>query len=164
MTDNVQLSFIDTVSKDKKGGWMKSSLGAHIDYVNQEDRRLIGKLKPLIRKIKAWKFYNNVPIYSFYLELRVTKYAEKESSFVYDIDLRQIMKYLYDNDLPQIQDPMGVSGCIKACKSDTKRTQALSKLSTGFIGADKAYANRENNINDAFYWWNMFFNGMFPSR
>ena len=64
---------------------MKSSPKAHTDYVKQEDERLKGKLKPLIRLLKAWKFYNNVPIRSFYLELRAAKYAESEKSIVYDI-------------------------------------------------------------------------------
>src|SRR5205823_5477121 len=51
-----------------EGGWMKSSPRAHNAYVKKEDERLGYKLKPLIRLIKAWKFYNNVPISSFYLE------------------------------------------------------------------------------------------------
>lgn len=51
--------------------WMRSSPQAHNAYVRQQDERLDYKLKPLIRLVKAWKFYNSVPIKSFYLELRV---------------------------------------------------------------------------------------------
>jgi hypothetical protein len=149
---------------DYYGGWMKSSPGAHIDYVNREDKRLKGKLKPLIQLIKAWKFYNQVPIYSFYLELRVTKYAEGETSIVYDIDVKNIMKFLNDNNLPSIQDPMGISGLVRACKTDAKRDTALSKLSTGTSRAIKACDARTDNVDDAFYWWNLFYNKEFPSR
>ncbi len=95
---------------DYSGGWMNSSPKAHNSYVKREDDRLGGKLKPLIRLIKAWKFYNSVPINSFYLELRATKYAEDEKAVIYDIDLHHIIKKLYDNDLASIQDPMGISG------------------------------------------------------
>ncbi|QRR03085.1 nucleotidyltransferase domain-containing protein [Dyadobacter sandarakinus] len=146
------------------GGWMQSSPGAHNAYVNRENDRLNGKLKPLIQLVKAWKYYNQVPIYSFYLELRVTKYAEKESAIVYDIDLRNIFKFLYDNNLPDIQDPMGISGYVKACKSDAKKTIALSRLGTGYSRVLKAYDNRTSSIDNAFYWWNLFYNSEFPSR
>ena len=145
-------------------GWMKSSPQAHNAYVKKENDRLGYKLKPLIRLIKAWKFYNNVPISSFYLELRTTKYAESESSIIYDIDVKRVMKMLYDNDLASIQDPMGISGYVKACSTDAKKTEALSKLKTGYTRAEKATEQRENNLDDCFYWWNLFFNDKFPSR
>jgi len=145
-------------------GWMLSSPGAHNEYVNREDKRLGGKLKPLIQLIKAWKFYNNVPIYSFYLELRVTKYAEGEKAIVYDIDVKNIIKFLYDNSLPSIQDPMGISGLIPACKTDVKKQDALSKVSTANTRAQKARDEKDRDPDMSFYWWNMFFNGKFPAR
>lgn len=149
---------------DREGGWMKSSPKAHNAYVKREDDRLNGKLKHLIQLIKAWKYYNNVPIGSFYLELRVTKYAEGEKSIVYDIDVKSFIKWLYDNNLPKIQDPMGISGYVPACSSDARRTDALSKLATAHSRAEKAYAKRDTDLNDCFYWWNLFFNDNFPSR
>lgn len=147
-----------------EGGWMKSSPQAHNAYVNREDERLGFKLKPLIRLLKAWKFYNNVPVSSFYLELRTTKYAEGESSIVYDIDVKRVMKVIYDNDLASIQDPMGISGYVKACSTDAKKEDALSKVKTGYTRADKAVEKRETNIDDCFYWWNLFYDNKFPSR
>ena len=147
-----------------EGGWMKSSPAPHNAYVKYHDERLGGRLKPLIRLVKAWKFYNSVPIMSFYLEVRVTKYAEKETAIVYDIDLRHVMKSMHDADLAMIQDPMGISGYIKACTSDAKRVEALSKVKTGFIRADKAYEKRTSNVDDAFDWWNLYFNDKFPPR
>lgn len=149
---------------DSDGGWMQSSPGAHNAYVDRENDRLNHKLKPLIQLVKAWKYYNNTPISSFYLELRVTKYAEKESSIIYDIDLYNIMKFLYENNLPSIQDPMGISGYVKACSTDAKRQEALSKLKTGFTRAEKAYGERTANLDNCFYWWNLFFNNEFPNR
>lgn len=147
-----------------EGGWMKSSPKAHNAYVKREDERLGFKLKPLISLVKAWKFYNNVPISSFYLELRTTKYAEGETSILYDIDVKRVMKNLYDNDLPSIIDPMGISGYVNACTTNAKRQDALSKLKTGYIRAEKAVEKRESNLDDAFYWWNLFYNDEFPSR
>lgn len=149
---------------NNEGGWMKSSPSAHIAYINRENSRLGGKLKALIQLIKAWKYYNSVPISSFYLELRIAKYAEGESSIIYDIDIQRVLKTLYENDLPSIQDPMGISGYVKACSTAAKRDNALSKLKTGYTRADIAVGKRESNADDAFYWWNLFYNDNFPKR
>lgn len=149
---------------DGDSGWMLSSPQAHNAYVKKHDERLNYKLKPLIRLIKAWKFYNNVPISSFHLELRVTKYAEGETSIVYDIDIKKIMKYLSENDLPRIQDPMGISGYINPCASEAKREDALSKVHTGATRAEKANEQRDKNLDLCFEWWDKFFGGKFPAR
>lgn len=149
---------------DFNDGWMQSSPQAHNAYVNRENTRLGGKLKPLIQLVKAWKFYNNVPITSFYLELRVTKYAEGETAIIYDIDLKRVMKHLYDIKLASIIDPMGISGYVPACSTDAKKEDALSKLTTGHTRAEKAYELREKDLDKCFYWWNLFYNNLFPSR
>lgn len=147
------------------GGWMFSSPRAHNEYVEQHDKRLNRKLKPLIQLIKAWKYYNDVPIMSFYLELRVTKYAEKESVIVYDIDVKNFLKKLQENEIADIRDPMGISGLISCCKSSTQKQNALSKLNTAVTRAEKASVAKVNEkIDDAFYWWNLLFNSEFPSR
>ncbi len=149
---------------DFEDGWMKSSPAAHNAYVRGQDERLKGKLKPLIQLVKAWKFYNNAPITSFYLELRITKYAETERDIVYDIDVKIIMKFLSENSLASMQDPMGISGLVRACASAAKKDDALSRLSTGMARALKAVENREKDPDRAFYWWQLFFNNEFPAR
>jgi hypothetical protein len=149
---------------DTNDGWMYASPLAHNKYVTGQNDRLSKKVKPLIRFLKAWKYMCNVPISSFYLEIRVTKYCEGENSIVYSIDIKKIIKYLLDNELPAVIDPTGISGYIYPCKTETKKTDALSKLNTALSRAEKARdAEGNNNIKDAFYWWNMFFNGNFPS-
>jgi hypothetical protein len=145
-------------------GWMKSSPQAHNAYVKRENKRLEGKLKPLIQLVKAWKFYNNVPVKSFYLELRVTKYAEGESTIEYDIDLKRIINHLHEIELASIIDPMGISGYVYATQTDVKKEDALSKVQTALSRAEKALSNREKNVEHAFYWWDMFFDGKFPAR
>lgn len=149
---------------DYNGGWMVSCPIAHNTYVDKQNKRLNGKLKPLIRLVKAWKFCNSVPITSFYLELRVTKYAETRSDIVYDRDVRNILKLLNDNQLAHIQDPMGFSGYVIASKTLTKKQAALSKLNTARNRSDKAYGAGNTNVDEAFYWWRMLYNGEFPTR
>lgn len=120
------------------GGWMSVSPDAHNDYVTYVDNKLGGKVKPLIRFLKAWKFFRDVPISSFYLEMRVAKYAEEEEVIVYDIDVKNVLKILWDSQLTRIQDPMGISGYISACKTEAQKEAALSKLFKAFTRAEKA--------------------------
>ena len=49
---------------DTNDSWMESSPELHNDYIRTQDKRLSGKLKPLIRFIKALKFYRNIKIIS----------------------------------------------------------------------------------------------------
>lgn len=149
---------------DCAGGWMKASPDAHNAYVRAVDDKLGGKVKPLIRFVKAWKFFRAVPISSFYLELRVAKYASNEKAIVYDIDVRNVLKLLWDGQLADMQDPKGVSGYIPACKSAATRADALSKLERAFTRADKARdAATSGNISEAFDWWRLLYNDEFPT-
>lgn len=146
------------------GGWMRSSPEAHIAYVRDVDRNLKNKVKPLIRFIKAWKYLRNVPISSFYLELRITKYAESRSSILYSRDIKNILKSLYNHELAYMRDPKGISGLISPCATYAQHEKAMSRLATALTRAEKAReAEDKGNIKDAFYCWNLLFAGKFPS-
>ena len=149
---------------DCSDGWMRSSPSTHNAYVREVNEGLSYKVKPLIRFIKAWKYYRNVPISSFYLELRVTKYVEGEPSIVYDLDVKRVFSYLDRIELRDMQDPKGISGYISPCSTDTKLEDAKSKLSTALYRAQKAYDARvEGKIKEAFEWWDLLYNYNFPS-
>ncbi|MET0779529.1 MAG: nucleotidyltransferase [Candidatus Saccharimonadales bacterium] len=148
---------------DGHGGWMRSSPEAHNAYVTTVNKDKNFKVKPLVRFLKAWKFYNNVPISSFYLEMRVAKYASGETTIVYDIDVKNVFKLLYDNDLAMMRDPTGVAGYIEPCRSDADYKEAMSKLSTAYGRALKAReAEMDHNTSLAFDWWNKLYSGHFP--
>ncbi len=149
---------------DGSGGWIKSCPDAHNAYVTYINGELGRKVKPLVRFLKAWKYNRNVPISSFYLELRVAKYASGENSILYSIDVKNVLKMLWDNQLAAIQDPMGISGYIYPCSTDTKKYDALSKLETALVRTQKAReAEEAEKIRDAFYWWNLVFAEKFPA-
>lgn len=149
---------------DCANGWKKASPDAHNAYVRMVDNKLNGKVKPLIRFVKAWKYYRQVPISSFYLELRVAKYAIDEASIVYDCDVKRVLCWLRDINLADMQDPMGISGYISACKTQAFYDDAISKLKTAASRAEKARdAASEGNISDAFDWWRLVYDNQFPT-
>lgn len=151
---------------DSSSGWIFSSPHAHNAYVRKIDQKLDGQVKPLIRFIKVWKYCQKVPISSFYLELRVAKYAERNLGIVYntrDVAVRRIFSHLHAVGLAKMQDPMGISGYISPCSTGPKLAEAKRKLSNALTRAQKACdASMSGNIKGAFYWWSLLYNGKFP--
>jgi hypothetical protein len=149
---------------DCAGGWRRASPDAHNAYVADANEHHGGKVKPLIRFIKAWKFYRDVPISSFYLELRTAKYATDEKSILYNYDVKRVLCQLRDCALADMQDPMGISGYIAPCKSTVSYDDALSKLETAATRAEKALdAEVAGRTADAFDYWRLLYNYEFPT-
>lgn len=149
---------------DGEGTWMRASPDAHNAYVARADAAHGGRVKPLIRFAKAWKYLRDVPISSFYLEMRVARYAEDERTLIYDIDLKRLFSALLDGGLPSMRDPTGVAGYIRACRTEVLRRDALSKLSTAVGRLDKAVAASVNaRTGDAFDWLQIFYGSDFPT-
>lgn len=149
---------------DCANGWMKASPDAHNKYVSDIDARHGGKVKSLIRLIKAWKYFRDVPISSFYLEMKVAQYASNESAIVYYIDIKYFLSQLLREGLSSMRDPMGISGFISPCGSTARHADAMSKLATAVSRADKAYdAVVANNISSAFDCWRLLYNDKFPT-
>lgn len=145
---------------DCNGGWMQTSPTAHNAYVHEVNKKLNYKVKDLIRFVKAWKFYNNVGVSSFYLEMRVAKWVSTESVIVYDIDIKNFFKHLQDIQFANMQDPMGISGYIVPTLSETKLKDAKSKIDTAVTRSQKA--RNAGSEKDAMDWWNLVFAGNFP--
>lgn len=86
-------------------GWINSNPAVHLDYVSEAQKNTDGKVKSLVRLVKTWKARNSVPLSSFYLEMRVAKYAVNEKHIVFDWDLRDFFKGLSSNGLREMNDP-----------------------------------------------------------
>jgi hypothetical protein len=143
---------------DYGGGWQKAAPSAHIRYVTSINTSLSSKVKPLIRLIKAIKYYQDIPISSFYLELRTTKYCEGEEFINYEYDVCRVLNRLVADGLADMRDPAGISGLVSPCSTDNYKEVALSRLTTARDRARKAIdAEKVGNHTDALYWWKMVF-------
>jgi len=111
---------------DGAGGWLRSSPDAHNDYVDEVDRKLGGKVKPLVRLLKAWKYYHGAPIRSFYLEIYVAHYASQKKAIAYARDVRNILRLLRDSQLAALKDPKGISQYISSCSSKAQISHAVN--------------------------------------
>jgi hypothetical protein len=148
-------------------GWLSSAPTAHLDYVNEVNQQsgIVGAAKKLARLAKAWKYYNNVPISSFYLEMRAAQYMAAQKTFIAATHLRGFLEWLHGMELADMNDPKGKGGRFSACSSPATRTTALSNLKTAATRARKATdAQLAGNMPQAFDWWNLVFSEQFPRR
>jgi hypothetical protein len=146
------------------GGWMLSSPQAHKAFVANHDRRLKGQLRPIIKLIKAWKFERNVPIASFYLELRIASMFASRKRIYLASDLASILNFLCEKGLARVRDPMHVSGYVHACSTEEKRRITLSKLETAASRAHKACYYLDRDPARSLHYWKLLFGRNFPSR
>ena len=86
-------------------GWIRSNPAVHLEYVDRAQQETNGRAKGLIRLVKTWKSCNNVPLSSFYLEMRTAQYALNNKPIIYDWDLRDFFKSLANSGLREMNDP-----------------------------------------------------------
>lgn len=120
------------------GGWMKSHPEEHNKYVNTVNSKHNGGAKTLARQLKIWKYLRDVPISSCYLEMRAAKHLDGESAYLPFWDLFLALDKMYDANLAAMNDPTGLGSRFGACSSEANRLDALSKLGTAVVRANKA--------------------------
>lgn len=147
---------------DGRGGWMLTCPDAHNAYVRAVDEKFNNKVKPLVRFLKAWKFYNAVPISSFFLEMYVARFADTQSYIDYSANVRSLLHAL-SSGLNSMIDPTSIAGEIFPCKSrDYDEVKTI--LARTCMMADNANECEIVGLTEqAFRWWNLVFNSRFAS-
>ncbi|MDQ0212896.1 SMODS domain-containing nucleotidyltransferase [Arthrobacter bambusae] len=146
--------------------WMESTPEAHLKYVNacNDKAGVKGGAKQLARLAKAWKYYRNVPISSFYLEMRAAQHMATQFSVIYPLDFCYFLNSLNRHLLADMNDPTGNTGRIKACSSEANYIDARSKLATAVARANKAVElSKAGRASEAFAQWDLVFDGRFPA-
>lgn len=134
--------------------WIESAPISHNGYVNKQKDRLGAGAKSLIRLVKAWKYANDVPVSSFYLEMRTAHYLATQDSVSFHYDLEAAFKHLLTLELRSMNDPCGIVGRIPATSSEANRVAAKRALEKAAVSADKAYSAWI--ADDSYeYWSNM---------
>jgi len=123
---------------DPTGGWMTTHPEEHNSWVNEVNKKHGGAAKKLARQVKIWKYKRNVPVSSCYLEMRAAKHIDGESSYFPVWDLHLALKKIHDANLAAMNDPAGLGSRFTATSSESKKEDAMSKLSTAVSRAEKA--------------------------
>jgi hypothetical protein len=149
---------------DARGGWMLAAPLAHNDYVNAADQRLGGRVKPLIRLLKAWKYFNKLPVKSFYLEILTAAYASRETSIVYAVDVSRLLGLLLQSQLGPLNDPIGVSAPIRAVETQSELNRCVFLLRSHAPASAQAWTDEANGrVPAAWGAWRRIFAHQFPT-
>lgn len=148
------------------GDYIDSAPRSHNAYVNEANMKPSkGNAKALARLTKAWKYYCNVPVSSFYLEMRAAQHVRNLDSYIHVWDICLILESLKGHSLAAMNDPSGATGRINACSTEAKKADALAKLDTAATRARKALdSHRDGKLDTAFYYLDLLFGGKFPAR
>jgi hypothetical protein len=152
---------------DGAGGWRRTSPQRHAKHLRDEDERTGWKLSRVIKLLKAWKYTRSpkVPVLGFHLELLIASENICVGPKSYQNCLNDSFRLLRDRSGAALNDPLGISGRIAAANTEAQR-QALTEAAA--YAADKSSraidAEVAGRIGEAFEYWNLVFNGEFPSR
>jgi hypothetical protein len=147
------------------GNWTSASPAAQQEWLDACNSvpGALGRAKGLARLTRAWKHYRDVPISSYYLEVRAAAYAAERSSLTYAHDLRNLFGAMFADGLAPIPDPTGVAPAIEATTPE-RREDALSKVANAAGWSEHALNHQRLGLmRDAFSRWNLLFDGRFPS-
>lgn len=148
---------------DLKTGLRSISPEAFDGYLTFLDLQLEQKVRRLIKYIKAWKYFRRVPIASFYLAAHILRYSAGRSELVYSLAIRNIFEVLRESGLGSIEDPVQVTEDIEAC-TGADLDDAMKKIDIALTRAEQACKTEsDGDIDRAFHWWGMLFDGKFPS-
>jgi len=148
-------------------GWMGTAPEAHAGYLNEINSigKISGGAKKLARLARAWRYYNEVPISSFYLEMRAAEYISGEETHIPVWDICGLLQKLDQIGLAAMKDPKTVAGQFDACLIPRDREEAVSKLRRGANRARKAIeAYHKEEMDEVFYYLDLLFGGNFPAR
>ncbi|WP_255304185.1 hypothetical protein [Streptomyces rimosus] len=79
----------------------------------------------------------NVPISSFYLEMRAAQYVWRHIKLYSGLDMCLFLEKLSGHQLAAMNDPKNKRDGLTACSSEATRRDALSKLSTAATRAER---------------------------
>jgi hypothetical protein len=148
-------------------GWIESAPDAHASYFHEVNSigKIAGAATNLARLAKAWKYYNEMQVSSFYLEMRAAEYISTEETHIPVWDICGLLQRLDQIGLAPMKDPKTVTGQFDACSTDAKREEAVPKLRRNANRARKAIeAFRDEDTPEAFYYLDLLFGGNFPGR
>lgn len=147
---------------NRAGGWMSSSPDAYGALIDGQQNKL-GRAKAIIRFVKAWKYYRNVPIRSFYIEMATWQYLTTQNSIIDKLDVIGMLRHLATSKLANISDPYEPNGVIYAGFT-TEIPTAQAAVNEALRLANWAYAEESaGRMQNAFAGWDAVFGGNFPA-
>jgi hypothetical protein len=155
---------IDTFKiPNPNGGWMLASPEGQREITRREDERLDGRLRPLIRFLKLWKYANVVPISSYYLEVLATQCVATMGTIIYSWDLAHVFDRLSESGAADLPNLGRVAGKVSACPSWDRSEVRKAALQASVLADLARERDEAGSTERAFLLFNELFAGQFPA-
>jgi hypothetical protein len=151
---------------DGEGWWMETSPLAHTRYLNLHNLRSRQKLYNLVKLVKFWRScrFPHVPLSSFHVELLLAKQGICLGAKTYGQCLYEALAEIRDRAARALQDPINISGLVKAAATEVKQERILDAVSFSAAHAFSALkAEEAGDTKEALRQWDIVFNGQFPT-
>jgi predicted nucleotidyltransferase len=150
---------------DAEGDWVPTSPELHNRFIKESDEKSRGKLKNVAKLIKYWAVCRQspIPISSFHIEVLLAFTGIPFGAKTYGQCLFQFFQEIRSRECRAVQDPLKISGLIKAAATESQRERLLAVVQQSTVHAEKALiAELQENTPEACRQWNVVFNGGFP--
>ena len=146
---------------DGAGGWLSTDPLRHEAYLNEQNGKLSGDLKRVIRFAKKWNRAHSSRMTSFHVEMLVARTFGSLGG-----NSRQALQlfYQYNYNNLSVQDPAGYSGDLSSYLDWTSRAAVNASLSVAFDRATKAISAEDSgNHAEAIRLWRIILGSDFPT-
>lgn len=144
-----------------RGRWIEICPGGHSVWINEIDDSLNKNLRPFIRVIKAWSYFNGDVIWPYYLELCAADFLLKDASIVYAHDLSKFFSYMVARNLAPFNDTAGCVEPVYGTSIPGKERAMIMLRSADQMAKRARECEKRDNTVDAYYWWRKIFNWRF---
>jgi hypothetical protein len=143
------------------GNWMKTDPDVQATWFSQENIRLSGHLRPLVRLLKRWNNEHSNHFKSYHLEVVTANiFASLGSNY-----REAVAKFfLWAPNWIDVDDPAGYSGSLSSYLTFTQRQLLLQRLSNAADRAALALeAEDSGDHEEAIRLWRIEIGGEFPT-
>jgi hypothetical protein len=151
---------------DGVGGWMQAAPRAHNLFIAEAEKRSGGKLSRVAQLLKFWRHTRSttIPLLSFHTEMLLASADVCTGAKTYQQCLAEAFNLIASRGARALQDPVGVSGLIPSAYT---QAQVSDVAAAAAYAADKsaralAAEHTYGGTNEAYYYWDLVFNGRFP--
>jgi hypothetical protein len=146
------------------GGWMNTNPPFHATFMANANTKLDGKLKPLVRLLKAWNIANSHYLSSFHMELMVEQIHRGTTIRSDPVEVAYSLGKLPELVRGRFDDPWPDGKRIDSYLTTANRNTAISILKDDAKRADDALeCDRAGKTRDAFERWAIVYRHTFPA-
>jgi hypothetical protein len=146
---------------DGSGGWLTTDPVFHETYLNQQNAKLSGDLKKIIRFAKKWNGAHSRRLSSFHLEMLVARTFGTLGS-----NSRTALQlfFSYNQNNLTVMDPAGYSGDLSSYLDWIRRSAVNDSLAVAYDRASKAIdAENRGDHAEAIRLWRIVLGSDFPT-